>query len=135
MAMVLFVVSMTALTSCTKSKEKLILGKWKLETITMNYGGQSVSLTTEAFAEMFDDEELKDVIVEFRDNGYAYFNGQGVPYTIDGDYITVTEEGQSMQMTIAELTSSKLLLEASVPMEENELSLGMVDVVLELSKL
>lgn len=132
--MVLFVVSMTALTSCTKSKEKLILGKWKLETITMNYGGQSVSLTTEAFAEMFG-EDLKDITLEFRDNGYAYFNGQGVPYAVDGDYITVTEDGESMQMTIAELTSSKLLLEVSVPMDENELSLGMVDMVLELSKL
>ena len=113
MAMVLFVVGMTTLSSCTKSNEELILGKWKLDTISATYEGSSFEMTVADLAALIGaDDEFTDFIVEFKDNGYVYMEDESAAYSIDGDKLTVTQDGESIEMTISKISSSSMTLEA-----------------------
>lgn len=109
MAMVLFMVGMAALTSCHKDYESKIIGKWKFYSAEASYGGQSMSMTIDQIAVMYgipiDSDEF---IIEFKNNGYVYADGDGVPYSIDGDKVTITSEGSSFSFRITELTYSKM---------------------------
>ena len=60
MAMVLFVASMTALTSCTKSNAELILGKWSLESVKATYGGTTIEMTIADLLSMYESEEISE---------------------------------------------------------------------------
>ena len=118
MAMVLFVVGMTALSSCTKSKEKMILGKWELEKVSANIGGNSFQISANELMSMlgaYNDEleDLDDVIVEFKNDGYVYFEGEGARYVIDGDKLTFEAGEETLEATITELTNSKMSMEAT----------------------
>ena len=115
MAMVLFVVSMTALTSCTKDNDKLILGKWKLQSVTYQSAGQTVELTIAQMAAL-NGEEITDFFVEFKSDGYVYasasiyFDEQGTRYSIEGDTLFIHEEGEDMEIDIVELSNKKMSL-------------------------
>lgn len=114
MAMVLFVIGMTALSSCTKSKENLILGKWKLESVSATYGGQTFEMSVSELIEMFGAfgaADVENVYIEFKDDGKVYSEGESASYTIDGDKISIVDEGEVFVATITELTSSALTLE------------------------
>ena len=117
MAVVLFVASLTALPSCNKSKEKAILGKWRIESISVSYGGQSFQMTIEELAAMFGDfapEDDVDIVLDFKDDGYVYYQDKGVRYTIVGDKLTIAvEEDEMIEGTITELTSKKMTLEGT----------------------
>ena len=114
MAMVLFVVSMTTLTSCKKEKENLIIGKWECTTATYTEAGVTQSIPW-----------LNGMVWEFKANGTIISNGIDVDdeeieatatYVVSGDALTITgvdEDGDidSETYLIKELTKSKLVLE------------------------
>ena len=56
--MLLFVVSMTALTSCSKKSEKLIVGKWECIAASYTENGETHSFT-----------DLNGMIWEFKTDG------------------------------------------------------------------
>ena len=114
MAMLLFVVSMTALTSCNKEKENLIVGKWECTTATYTEDGVTQSVPW-----------LSGMVWEFKANGtiIAYALDEDdeeidatATYVVSGDALTITsvdEDGDvdSETYLIKELTKSKLVLE------------------------
>lgn len=128
MAMVLFVVGMTAFTSCTKSNEKMILGKWKLENVTASFAGQTFNMSVSdliALLELEGEEvDVEEVILEFKNDGYVYFQGEGVRYTVDDDILTLEEdENKTLQATITEMTKSEMTLEGEEKDEETGMTM------------
>ena len=118
MAMVLFVVGMTALTSCTKSKEKMILGKWELEKVSASMGGYTFQITANELISMLEAyegefEDVDEVILEFKNDGYVYFQGDGARYVLEGDKLTLEAGEDTLEATIIELTDSSLTLEGT----------------------
>ena len=131
MAMVLFVIGMTALTSCSKGKDKLIIGKWEISSISISGGSYNMDLTMEEFYELLgaDAEDAEPIVLEFRNDGKVYMVDmdddveEGLPYSIDGDKLTVQvtdEEGNEEYetMIIKELTEKALTLERTGMVEE-----------------
>ena len=114
MAMVLFVIGMTALTSCTKDNSALILGKWKFDKATASYGGESVQLTAADLAAMMDLQGASDeFVVEFKSDGKVYASDEPEPanYTVDGSKLTIFTPLTTFRMTITKLTNSTLIVE------------------------
>lgn len=115
MAMVLFVVGMTALTTaCTKGKSDLILGKWKFEKAVVSYGGESIQMTASDIAQMLGVEfDEKELIINFKSDGYVYGGSEEDParYTLEGDELTIITPEESFKMIITKLTSSALIVE------------------------
>ena len=103
MALVLFVIGMTAMTSCSKSKDKLIVGKWKLETITASYQG----ISQEIDPSLWYDE---DVYMEFTSDGKVISDGETASYSIEDDVLIMTDDYETIRVTIVELTKSTLVL-------------------------
>ena len=116
MAMVLFVVGMTALTSCSKSNEERILGKWELESISLNVNGMTMQLTPTQLAQLMGislEEELGKIILEFKNDGYLYYQDEKVEYTVNDDQLTIKmDDGEPLVATITELTNKELVFEA-----------------------
>ena len=114
MAMVLFVAGMTTLTSCTKNEQRII-GKWELQSMSYQSGGQTIELTMSQMAALLG-EEVTDLVVEFKSNGYVYAEAdgfadeQGARYSVNGNTLTIYEEDGDVEMDIVELNSSKLTL-------------------------
>ena len=115
MTMVLFVIGMTSLTSCTKDNSDLILGKWKFDKATMSYGGESVQLTASDLAAMMDLQGISsdEFVVEFKSGGKVYASDEPEPanYTLDGDKLTVITPETTFTMTITKLTNTTLIVE------------------------
>ena len=120
MAMLLFMVSMTALTSCNKQAENLIVGKWECTTATYIEEGVSYPVP-----------ELTGMVWEFKANGDLIAtasldgveNTATVTYVILGDVLTVTSveldgEIDTEAYDIKELTKSKLVLEQTDDWDE-----------------
>ena len=115
--MLFFVVSMTALTSCSKKSEKLIVGKWECIAASYTENGETQSFT-----------ELNGMIWEFKSDGTVvgsmpedFDDGTdlSVTYVIVDDQLTmsyVDEDGDldKETYTIKELTKSKLVIEETV---------------------
>ena len=117
MALVLFVLGMTALTSCKKSTEDKLLGKWKLESVFFEYGEQMIEVSVEnllaILGEFGDDVEIPaEVYLEFKDDGHVYFENEEALYSVDGDKLTLTDGGETIVLTIKELEDKTLSLEA-----------------------
>lgn len=116
MAMVLFVVGMTALTSCSKSNEERILGKWELESISLNVNGMTMQMTPTQLAQLMGislEEELGKIILEFKNDGYLYYQDEKVEYTVNDDQLTIKmDDGEPLVATITELTNKELVFEA-----------------------
>ena len=114
--MVLFVVGMTALTSCSKSNEERILGKWELESISLNVNGMTMQLTPTQLAQLMGislEEELGKIILEFKNDGYLYYQDEKVEYTVNDDQLTIKmDDGEPLVATITELTNKELVFEA-----------------------
>lgn len=127
MALVLFVFSVATITSCSKSNDKLILGNWKFESVTADFGGQSYPMSIDDLAAMFDlaailgEEEVDDIILEFKNDGKVYFEGEGVNYTVDGDQLTIFAEEMLFRLKIVELSGSKMTLEGVEAVGEMEI--------------
>lgn len=118
MVMLLFVVSMTALTSCNKEAENLIVGKWEC---------------TSAIATLDDETEIVSQYIGwvwlFNNDGIVTteYNGEEsetpivstAKYVIDDNQLTFTSlnNEETIVYTIKELTSSKLSIE--LPIEED----------------
>ena len=115
--MLFFVVSMTALTSCSKKSEKLIVGKWECIAASYTENGETQSFT-----------ELNGMIWEFKSDGTVvgsmpedFDDGTdlSVTYVIVDDQLTmsyVDEDGDldKETYTIKELTKSKLVIEETM---------------------
>lgn len=116
MAMVLFVVGMTALTSCSKSNEERILGKWELESISLNVNGMTMQMTPTQLAQLMGislEEELGKIILEFKSDGYLYYQDEKVEYAVNDDQLTIKmDDGEPLVATITELTNKELVFEA-----------------------
>lgn len=129
MAMVLFVLGMTALSSCSKSKDKLIVGEWKLNSFTVITNEGSYDLDVDLLWEMIgvEEEEQEDIVFKFTD-GKVYMNDEGgLSYTVNGDQLTIeVNEGASQQyevMTISELTEKAMTLEKTKIDEETQVAM------------
>ena len=112
MAMVLFVVGLASMTSCTKNNEKLIVGKWKMETVALSSEGISAEISVAQLLKMAElmDEDVIDPIVEFTEDGYVYVEGEGARYTIDKDYLTLSYDGECVRLGIEGLSSKSMTL-------------------------
>lgn len=116
MAMLLFVVSMTALTSCKKEAENLILGKWECVSASYTQDGETYTVS-----------EVNGMVWEFKANGTVTASFPGdldyddedvstASYIVSDNLLTITsidEDGEvdTETYTIKELTKTKLLLE------------------------
>ena len=123
MAMVLFVVGMTTLSSCTKSKAELILGKWQFDKAVASYGDESFQMSASDLVAMLDMSiDVEDLVIEFKSDGRVYAAGESEPasYTIDGDKLTIITPEESFQMVITKLTSTMLILEPQYEVEDME---------------
>ncbi len=107
---------MTALTSCSKSNEERILGKWELESISLNVNGMTMQLTPTQLAHLMEiplEEELGKIILEFKNDGYLYYQDEKVEYTVNDDQLTIKmDDGEPLVATITELTNKELVFEA-----------------------
>ena len=121
MAMLLFVFSMTALTSCNKEAENLIVGKWECTTATYTDEGSTYSVP-----------ELIGMIWEFKANGDligTLLDVEDDDYTAEASYVilgnilTITSTDldgdiDTESYVIKELTKSKLVLEETDERDE-----------------
>ena len=114
MAMLLFVMSMTALTSCNKEKTNLIVGKWECTTANYTEAGvtQSVPWVIGMVWEFKSDGTVISNSIDFDDEEIEV----SATYVVTGDALTITgvdEDGDIDTETylIKELTKSKLVLE------------------------
>ena len=115
LAMVLFVIGMTSLTSCTKDNSDLIIGKWKFDKASVSFGGESVEMTAADLAAMmnlngFSEDEF---IIEFKSDGKVYASDEPEPanYTVDGNKLTVFTPEETFKMNITKLTNTTLIVE------------------------
>lgn len=123
MAMVLFVVGMATLPSCTKSNADLILGKWKLDKATASFGGQTFTMSASDLAAMMGSEiDVDELVVEFKNDGKVYSEGEAEParYTIDGDKLSIITPEETFNMIITKLNRTDLVLEMIIEEEEVE---------------
>ena len=109
MAMLFFVVSMTALTSCNKQAH-LIVGIWQCTTATYTDEGTTYPIP-----------DVVRSIWEFKANGnLIIIAGEGedntgtVAYVISGNLLTIDAFCGTQTYVIQELTKSKLVLEPIV---------------------
>ena len=121
MAMLLFVFSMTALTSCNKEAENLIVGKWECTTATYTDEGSTYSVP-----------ELIGMIWEFKANGDligTLLDVEDDDYTAEASYVilgnilTITSTDldgdiDTESYVIKELTKSKIVLEETDEWDE-----------------
>ena len=112
--MLLFVMSMTALTSCNKEAEQLIVGKWECTTATYTEDGvtESVPWVIGMVWEFKSDGTVISNSIDFDDEEIEV----SATYVVTGDALTITgvdEDGDIDTETylIKELTKSKLVLE------------------------
>ena len=116
MAMLLFVVSMTTLTSCKKEKAQLIVGKW--ECVTANFTDEGVTESVPYLKGMTwefkaDGKVVADVPIDDPD---VEIIEADATYVVSGDVLTiksVESDGDidTEKYLIKELTKSKLVLE------------------------
>ena len=115
MAMVLFVVGMTALTSCTKDNSDLIIGKWKFDKASVSFGGESMEMTAADILAMMNYNGVSedDFIFEFKSDGKVYASDESEPanYTVDGDKLKVIAPDTTFEMIITKLTNTTLIVE------------------------
>jgi uncharacterized protein (TIGR03066 family) len=116
MTMLLFVVSMTTLTSCKKENTKLIVGRW--ECVTASYTDDGITESIPALKGMVwefkaDGKVVADVSIDLPD---IDINEADATYVVSGDVLTiksVESDGDidTEKYLIKELTKSKLVLE------------------------
>ena len=115
MAMVLFVVGMTALTSCTKDNSDLIIGKWKFDKASVSFGGESMEMTAADILAMMNYNGVSedDFIIEFKSDGKVYASDEPEPanYTVDGDKLKIIAPDTTFEMLITKLTNTTLIVE------------------------
>ena len=116
MAMLLFVVSMTALTSCKKENTKLIVGRW--ECVTASYTDDGITESIPA---------LKGMVWEFKADGKVVADASidlqdidiieaDATYVVSGNTLTIRSveidhDIETETYLIKELTNSKLVLQ------------------------
>ena len=103
------VVAMAFLSSCTKSKEDQIIGKWKCVSFIVYDGDETHDLT-----------EFNQYIIELRLDGSYYVGDQQMgTYTLEDSKLTMKdEEGDCVVYTITELTDKKLVIRSIGSMDE-----------------
>ncbi len=116
MAMLLFVVSMTTLTSCKKENTKLIIGRW--ECVTASYTDDGITESIPALKGMVwefkaDGKVVADVSIDLPDIDIIEADAT---YAVSGDVLTiksVESDGDidTEKYLIKELTKSKLVIE------------------------
>ena len=105
-----------------------VLGKWKIESLSMTIGGQTYYYTMEQLNAMLGLGGSGEVIFDFKDNGFVYINGKEVPYSQDGYHLTVTDSGESLTMDIVELTSTSMSLQEYNAEQNATMTLNLIKV-------
>ena len=116
MAMLLFVVSMTALTSCKKENTKLIVGRW--ECVTASYTDDGITESIPALKGMVwefkaDGKVVADVSIDLQDIDIIEADAT---YVVSGNTLTIRsveidQDIETKTYLIKELTNSKLVLQ------------------------
>ena len=116
MAMLLFVVSMTALTSCKKENTKLIVGRW--ECVTASYTDDGITESIPALKGMVwefksDGKVVADVSIDLPDIDIIEADAT---YVVSGNTLTIRSveidhDVETETYLIKELTNSKLVLQ------------------------
>lgn len=107
-------VSLFALTSCEKEPAELIVGTWKVVSMSMSYEGMTMDM---------DPAEMGvDYTMTFKADGTVTImvSAEGEPQTANGTYsvasngdtmtLTMTAEGESTTSTIAQLDDTTLVI-------------------------
>ena len=116
MAMLLFVVSMTTLTSCKKENTKLIVGRW--ECVTASYTDDGITESIPALKGMVwefkaDGKVVADVSIDLQDIDIIEADAT---YVVSGNTLTIRSveidhDIETETYLIKELTNSKLVLQ------------------------
>ena len=116
MAMLLFVVSMTTLTSCKKENTKLIVGRW--ECVTASYTDDGITESIPALKGMVwefksDGKVVADVSIDLPDIDIIEADAT---YVVSGNTLTIRSveidhDVETETYLIKELTNSKLVLQ------------------------
>ena len=120
MAMLLFVFSMTALTSCNKEAENLIVGKWECTATYTDEGSTySVPELIGMIWEFKANGDLIGTLLDVEDDDYT----AEASYVILGNVLTITSTDldgdiDTESYVIKELTKSKLVLEETDEWDE-----------------
>ena len=134
------IASMAFITSCTKDKEDLIVGKWKFEkaNMTVTADDPEIQALIDQYL-VFEiqelNEEMKSTQVEFKADGtYVATDEEGSndsgTWEIKGDFITFDGE----TWTINTLTKSTLILESSEIYDDEDIA-GTWTMTLEFKKM
>ena len=113
-AMLLFVLSLTTLTSCKKTNEQLIIGKWDCITATIIIDNEMETIP-QGFRWILDFNNDGVVSSEYYQDGLAHPTITTSKYIISENQISFTSfdgEGSSIY-SIKELTNKKLAIETS----------------------
>lgn len=111
----LFVLMATMLPFTSCSKENKIVGKWQLVSMVFYYGEQSYDMT----------DWVDDVLVlEFKADGTYYESDEYLgTYEYSGDKLKfIDEEGDVEEVTVTQLTNTKMVLEVSDYDEEDDMT-------------
>lgn len=111
-------VSLFALTSCEKEPAELIVGTWKVVSMSINYDGMTMDM---------DPAEMGvDYTMTFRADGVLTISmaAEGQSQTVNGTYsvasngdtktLTMTTEGESATSTIVTLDDTTLVLDQEI---------------------
>ena len=122
MAMLFFLFSMTALTSCKKDNQNLIIGKWECVTASFTEDGETNSVPG-----------VIGLVWEFKTNGTVFAtlpadldDGDTASYVVLDNQLTITSKDEygdvnTKTYTIKELTTTKLMLELHEGSSGNDL--------------
>lgn len=99
--------SLMSLISCSKSNDELILGTWKCDNASSVYEYNGV-ITIQGINP---EEIVEGLVWTFTSGGYVYnVYGDRAMYTIDDNYLIITENNNSLSMKITELSKEYLSL-------------------------
>lgn len=109
--MLLGIVAMISLSSCKKDNEDLIIGKWNV--VSQSAMGQTMNLSQMGMTMTW--EFLKDgtgnMNMTMNFMGQTMDESEAFSYTVDGDKLIMTAEGETETVTIVNLDKKVLELE------------------------
>lgn len=109
-ALMLGLVSMVMFSSCKKDNEDLIVGKWNVTTISQ--GSQAMQLSSMGMTMVFeftkDGKLFEDVTMNFM--GETMTDRQEGTYSVDGDKLLMTADGETEEATIQSLDKKELVI-------------------------
>lgn len=117
-ALLLGLFGMLAMSSCSKN-EDLIVGKWQLDTVTVNGQTQPMGGMMTMIFQFNEDNSGSIEMAVFGETMNEAFT-----YAVDGDKLNLTQDGETITATIKNLNKKNLEIEVEDMDEEEGLLMG-----------